>query len=174
MKKLIFAVIGFVALSCTNSSVEEGLAGLEAALAEYQLELDGIDVNQMITDVATMQDQVGEMENDVNLYAEQVEEWESQIQSILADLASVQEIIDNAGTRDQVAAILEDLAATQAMIDQLVLIADYDYDGVVNGLDQCPDTELNATVNEQGCSEAQLAEIASTTASSTTTSSTGG
>ena len=99
MKKLIFAVIGFVALSCTNPSVEEGLAGLEAALAELQLELDGIDVDQIITDVATMQDQVEEMENDVNLYVEQVEEWESQIQSILVDIAAVQEIIDNAGTK---------------------------------------------------------------------------
>ena len=173
MKKLILLVIGFVALSCTNPSVEEGLAGLEAALAELQLELDGIDVNQMITDVATMQDQVEAMENDVNLYVEQVEEWESQIQSILVDIAAVQEIIDNAGTKAQVEAILEDLAATQAMIDQLVLLADYDYDGVINGLDQCPDTELGLTVNEQGCSEEQAAALTAT-ASSTTTSSTGG
>ena len=155
MKKLIFALIGFVALSCTNPSIEEGLANLEAALAELQLELDGIDVNQMITDVATMQDQVEAMENDVHLYVEQVEEWESQIQSILVDIAAVQEIIDNAGTKAQVAAILEDLAATQAMIDQLVLLADYDYDGVINGLDQCPDTELGVPVDDEGCSEAQ-------------------
>ena len=155
MNKLVSLLIVFVTVNCTNPSMEEGLAGLEAALAELQLELDGIDVNQMITDVATMQDQVEAMENDVHLYAEQVEEWESQIQSILADLASVQEIIDNAGTRDQVAAILEDLAATQAMIDQLVLLADYDYDGVINGLDKCPDTELGAPVDDEGCSEAQ-------------------
>ena len=173
MKKLIFAVIGFVALSCTNPSVEEGLANLEAALAELQLELDGIDVNQMITDVATMQDQVEEMENDVHLYVEQVEEWESQIQSILADLEIVQGIIENAGTKDQVAAILADVQGIQAMIDQLVLLADYDYDGVINGLDQCPDTELGLTVNEQGCSEEQAAALTAT-ASSTTTSSTGG
>jgi len=155
MNKLASLLIVFVTVNCTNPSMEEGLAGLEAALAELQIELDGINVEQMITDVATMQDQVGEMENDVHLYAEQVEEWESQIQSILADLASVQEIIDNAGTKDQVAAILEDLAATQAMINQLVLLADYDYDGVINGLDKCPDTELGAPVDDEGCSEAQ-------------------
>jgi hypothetical protein len=156
MKKLIFAVIGFVALSCTNPSVEEGLAGLEAALAELQLELDGIDVDQIITDIATMQDQVETMETDVEAYELQVAEWESQIQSILVDIAAVQEIIDNAGTKDQVAAILEDLAATQAMIDQLVLLADYDYDGVINGLDQCPDTEVGAEVDDNGCSAEQL------------------
>jgi|SRR5210317_2057841 len=156
MKKLIFAVIGFIAFSCTNPSAEEGLANLEAALAELEAALSGIDVNQMLTDVATMQDQVESMEDDVALYAEQVEEWESQIESILADLAGVQEIIDNAGTKDQVEAILADLADTQALIDQLVLLADYDYDGVINGLDKCPDTEIGATVDEDGCSAEQL------------------
>ena len=156
MKKLIFAVIGFVVLGCTNPSIEEGLVSLEAALAELEASMAGIDVDQMITDVATMQDQVETMETDVADYALQVAEWENQIQTILADLAGVQEIIDNAGTKDQVAAILEDLAATQAMIDQLVLLADYDYDGVINGLDQCPDTELGAEVDDNGCSAEQL------------------
>ena len=175
MKKLVLIIVAlFSFASCENPSVEEGLASLEASLAELQAAMSGVDVNQMLADIATMQDQVETMETDVEEYELQVTEWESQIQDILADLAGVQEIIDNAGTKDQVAAILEDLAATQAMIDQLVLLADYDYDGVINGLDQCPDTELGLTVNEQGCSEAQLAEIASSTASSTTTSSTGG
>jgi len=174
MKKilLILGLISFV--SCTNPSAEDGLARLEAALANLESAMSGIDVNQMIADVATMQDQVETMETDIEGYELQVKEWENQIQSILADLDGVQEIIDNAGTKDQVTSILEDLEATQAMIDQLVLLADYDYDGVINGLDQCPDTELNVTVNEQGCSEVQLAEIATSTASSTTTSSTGG
>lgn len=156
MKKLIFAVTGFVVLGCTNPSVEEGLASLEAALAELEASMAGIDVDQMIADVATMQDQVETMETDVADYALQVAEWETQIQTILADLAGVQEIIDNAGTKDQVAAILEDLASTQVMIDQLVLLADYDYDGIINGLDQCPDTELGAEVDDDGCSAEQL------------------
>ena len=175
MKKLVLIIVAlFSFASCENPSVEEGLASLEASLAELQAAMSGVDVNQMLADIATMQDQVETMETDVEEYELQVAEWESQIQGILVDLAGVQEIIDNAGTKDQVAAILADVEGIQAMIDQLVLLADYDYDGVINGLDQCPDTELNATVNEQGCSEAQLAEIASATASSTTTSSTGG
>jgi hypothetical protein len=156
MKKFIAVLSVFGIVACTNPSIEEGLASLEAALAELEASMAGIDVDQMIADVATMQDQVETMENDVHLYEEQVAEWEAQIQDILADLAGVQEIIDNAGTKDQVAAILEDLAATQAMIDQLVLLADYDYDGVINGLDQCPDTELGAEVDDNGCSAEQL------------------
>ena len=143
-------------VGCTNPSAEEGLANLEAALAELEAALAGVDVNQMLTDVATMQDQVETMEADVAVYEEQVAEWENQIQSILADLAGVQEIINNAGTKDQVAAILADLENTQALIDQLVALADYDYDGVINGLDKCPDTEVGAEVDTDGCSAEQL------------------
>lgn len=175
MKKLVLIMVAmFGFLSCENPSVEDGLARLEASLAELEAAMAGVDVDQMVTDIATMQDQVETMETDIEGYELQVEEWENQIQSILADLAAAQEIVESAATKDQIADILADLEATQQLIDTLVLIADYDHDGVVNGLDQCPDTELFATVNEQGCSEAQLEEIASSTASSTTTSTTGG
>lgn len=156
MKKLIAVLSVFGIVACTNPSAEEGLANLEAALAELEAALSGVSVDQMLADIATMQDQVETMEADVAVYEEQVAEWENQIQSILADLAGVQEILDNAGTKSQVEAILADLEATQAMIDQLVLLADYDYDGVINGLDQCPDTEVGAEVDENGCSAEQL------------------
>jgi paraquat-inducible protein B len=156
MKKLIFTVIGFVALSCTNPSIEEGLASLEAALAELEASMVGIDVDQMIADVASMQDQVETMQTDVDAYNEQAEGWLTQIDEILGDLAALQVIIDAAPTKDQVADILADLERTQEMIDTLVLLADYDYDGVINGLDQCPDTELGAEVDDNGCSAEQL------------------
>jgi len=175
MKKLVLIMVAmFGFLSCENPSVEEGLASLEAAFSELEAAMAGIDVNQMVVDIATMQDQVETMETDVEGYELQVAEWESQIQNILADLEGVQAIIDDAATKSQTDAIMEDLTDIQEMIDILVLIADYDYDGIVNGLDQCPDTELFATVNEQGCSEIQLAAIESATASSTTTSPTEG
>jgi hypothetical protein len=176
MKKLVLIMVAmFGFLSCENPSVEEGLARLEASLAELEAAMSGVDVNQMIADIATMQDQVETMENDVDLYARTSRRMGISNSIYFSRFScSVQEIIDNAGTKDQVADILVDLEATQAMIDQLVLLADYDYDGVINGLDQCPDTELFATVNEQGCSEIQLAAIESATASSTTVSSTEG
>ena len=44
-------------------------------------------------------------------------------------------------------------------ISMLVFVADYDYDGVMNGLDQCPDTPITEIndVNGVGCSPSQLA-----------------
>jgi len=175
MKKLVLIMVAmFGFLSCENPSIEDGLASLEASLAALQAEMAGIDVEQMLDDVSSMQTQVETIQTDVDAYNEQAEGWLTQIDEILGDLAALQVIIDAAPTKDQVADILADLERTQEMIDTLVLIADYDHDGIINGLDQCPDTELGATVNNQGCSEAQLAEIASTTASSTTTSTTTG
>jgi hypothetical protein len=175
MKKLVLIMVAmFGFLSCENPSVEDGLARLEASLAELETAMSGVDVDQMIADVSSMQTQVETIQTDIDAYNEQAEGWLTQIDEILVDLAALQVIIDNAPTKDQVADILADLERTQEMIDTLVLLADYDYDGIINGLDQCPDTELFATVNEHGCSEVQLAAIESATASSTTVSSTEG
>lgn len=174
MKKILFTVISLGILSCTNPSMEEGLIQLEESLAALQAEMALVDVEQMLTDVSSMQTQVETMQTDVDAYNEQAEGWLTQIDEILVDLAALQVIIDNAPTKEQTDALLADIQEVGRQIDLLVLLADYDYDGVINGLDQCPDTVLGATVNNQGCSEAQLAEIASGTASSTTTSSTTG
>ena len=173
MKKLLLITIAiFSFLSCENPSVEAGLASLEASLAELEAAMAGVDVDQMITDVTSMQTQVETMQVQVDEYNEDAAGWLVQIDDILNDLDSLQVIIDAAPTKDQVADILADLERNQEMINTLVLIADYDADGVINGLDQCPETVLGATVNNFGCSEVQLAAIASATASSTTTSST--
>jgi len=164
----------FSFLSCENPSVEDGLASLEASLVELQAAMAGIDVDQMLVDVSSMQTQVETMQIDVDTYNEEAAGWLVQIENILSNLADLQVIIDNAATTEQTDALLADVQGMSAMIDQLVLIADYDADGVINGLDQCPETILGVTVNNSGCSVAQLEAIASSTASSTTSSTTGG
>ena len=166
MKKLVLIMVAmFGFLSCENPSVEDGLASLEASLAGLEAAMAGVDVNQMLEDVSTMQTQVEEMQTDVDAYNEQAEGWLNQIDGILSDLAAIQVIMNDVATKEQTDALLADIQAVQEQIDLLVLLADYDYDGVINGLDQCPNTELGATVNNQGCSEAQ---VATGTASSTT------
>ena len=119
-----------------------------------------------------MQTQVEEMQTDVDAYNEQAEGWLNQIDGILSDLAAIQVIMDDVATKEQTDALLADVQAVQEQINLLLLLADKDADGVINALDQCEDTVLGATVNNNGCSVAQLEAIASATASSTTTSST--
>jgi len=81
------------------------------------------------------------------------------LQELKEKLAEVQAILDEAATAEQVAALRDKVAEVSEGIAMLVFIADYDYDGVMNGLDQCPDTpitEINE-VNGVGCSPSQLA-----------------
>ena len=63
-------------------------------------------------------------------------------------------------TKEQVEGILDDLTKMGEGIDQLVSTADYDYDGVINALDKCPNTPINEinNVNSDGCSPSQLTD----------------
>lgn len=159
MKKILFAVIGFVMIGCTNPSMEEGLADLNARLAELEAELVTVDVNAMLSDLATMTAQVEQAQIDVDESNAAMEEALVTIASIKERLAALQVILDEAATVEQVQALRDKVAEISEGISMLVFVADYDYDGVMNGLDQCPDTPLTEIndVNGVGCSPSQLA-----------------
>ena len=159
MKKLLFAVIGFVMIGCTNPSMEEGLADLTAQLAQLEAELVGVDVAGMQADLEEMTAQVAQAQIDVDESNAAMEAALVTIASIRERLAAVQALLDEAATVEQVAALRDKVAQISEGIAMLVFVADYDYDGVMNGLDQCPDTPITEIndVNGVGCSPSQLA-----------------
>ena len=158
MKKLLFAVIGFVMIGCTNPSMEEGLADLTAQLAQLEAELVGVDVAGMQADLEEMTAQVAQAQIDVDESNAAMEAALVTIASIRERLAAVQALLDEAATVEQVAALRDKVAQISEGIAMLVFVADYDYDGVMNGLDQCPDTAIEDinNVNGVGCSPSQL------------------
>lgn len=159
MKKILFAVIGSVMIGCTNPSVEEGLDNLSAKLAALEAELVAVDVASMIADLETMTTQVEQAQIDVDKSNAAIEEALGTIATIRERLAAVQIILDEAATVEQVQALKDKVAEISEGISMLVFIDDYDYDGVMNGLDQCPDTPITEIddVNGVGCSPSQLA-----------------
>ena len=159
MKKILFAVIGFVMIGCTNPSMEEGLADLTAQLAQLEAELVGVDVAGMQADLEEMTALVAQAQIDVDESNAAMEEALVTIASIRERLAAVQALLDEAATVEQVATLRDSVAEISEGIAMLVFIADYDYDGVMNGLDQCPDTPIEeiSSVNGVGCSPSQLA-----------------
>jgi len=159
MKKLLFAVISFVLIGCANPSMEEGLANLTEKLAQLEAELVAVDVAGMLADLETMTAQVEQAQIDVDESNAAMEEALVTIANIKERLAAVQVILDEAATVEQVQALRDKVAEISEGISMLVFIADYDYDGVMNGLDQSPDkpiTEINDG-NGVGCSPTQLA-----------------
>lgn len=158
MKKLLFAVISLVLIGCTNPSIEEGLANLTEQLAQLEADLVGVDVEGMQADLAEMTAQVEQAQIDVDESNAAMEAALVTIASIRERLAAVQVLLDTAATVEQVQALRDKVAEISEGISMLVFIADYDYDGVMNGLDQCPDTPITeiSEVNGVGCSSSQI------------------
>jgi hypothetical protein len=159
MKKILFAVIGFVMIGCTNPSMEEGLADLNAKLAALEAEIVAADIAGMEADVAAMTVQVEEALASAIESNETLEAALVTISEIKDRLAALQVTLDLAATEEQIADIKIKVAQISEGIAYLVFRADYDYDGVMNGLDQCPDTPIEqiTSVDANGCSPEQLA-----------------
>jgi len=97
----------------------------------------------------------------LRLLAEEGNQWAGlfyQIAQINLTLDQILVTVQTFATKDQVEGILNQLEEMGEGIDQLVAAADYDYDGVINALNKCPDTPLNEinNVNSDGCSPSQL------------------
>lgn len=155
MKKLVLLMVTLLAVGCTNPSMERGLDSLNESLAELEASFVALNIDQMQADLISMQDMADDMvvtteENRIALDAAM-----NDVDGILAGLENLRISLEEAATTEQIAELAAAVEEFGEGIDMLVFIADYDYDGVINGLDQCPDTEIGATVDEQGCSEAQ-------------------
>ena len=159
MKKILFAVIGFVIVGCTNPSMEEGLANLQEQLTALEAELAQVDIDQMTSDLEAMNAQATQALADMEIVNQDLADALVKMQELRERLAEVQAILDEAATVEQVQALRDKVAEISEGISMLVFIADYDYDGVMNGLDQCPDTPITEIndVNGVGCSPSQLA-----------------
>ena len=158
MKKLIFAVLSFILVACSNQSIEEGLDDLNARLVELEQQLAAIDANALITDINDIIAQVETIEqiNEENKQA--IAEAMVTLTDLHDQLAAILVQIQEAATVEQLQAINVKVQTISEGISMLVFVADYDYDGVINGLDQCPDTPITeiSEVNGVGCSPSQL------------------
>jgi len=172
MKKLIFGLGLLVTAACTNPSMERGFESLNAAVSDLQVQFDALNIPQIIADLDTLNLQVGEMIVDVEEYSKQVEEFNAQVLELQARLEAmliqVQGITETVNgmtvttgglaTTQQMQDLLSQVEEFGAGVDILVARADYDYDGVVNALDKCPDTPITEIndVDADGCSPSQL------------------
>ena len=87
---------------------------------------------------------------------EEGNEWAGifiQIANIRLGLQDILAIMKTKATKEQMEQLLAQVQNIGEGIDQLVAVADYDYDGVINALDKCPETPLTKIneVNANGC-----------------------
>jgi hypothetical protein len=154
MKKLLLSIISLGVLGCANPSMEDGLESLTQSLAELEASMIALDVEGMLADLSEMQGQAEQMALDV----ESIEQASSNVQDITSRLNVIIEVSEDWATDEQMQSLLADMVTLSEGVDMLVFVSDYDYDGVMNGLDQCPNTpiaEIN-DVNGVGCGASQI------------------
>ena len=173
MKKGLLSLLSLILItSCANPSMERGLESLNDSLEQLEIGIDALGIPQMIDDLDSMNVMVGEMIVDVEEYSAQMEEFNQQVleiqarlEALLVQIQGVTEIVNGIevqsgglATTQQFQDLLSQVQEFGAGVDLLVARADYDYDGVVNGLDKCPDTPITEIndVDTDGCSPSQL------------------
>lgn len=153
MKKLIAVVSILFLVSCTNKSIEEGLANLNEALTQLEAEFAAIDINATLAELDKITSTVEEMEQE----NAEVNELINQVREELTNLKLQIDEFDVSGTNEKLAELKVKLAEARESLNVLSLLMDFDLDGVVNAYDQCPDTPSGAEVDEYGCAEGQTA-----------------
>lgn len=157
MKKLVlsivFGIVTFGSVACTNPSMENGFAKLNDALAELEQAIASLNIAQMEVDLAQINTDIAQIVADLET---QQNVWDDAIAQIAEIRLSLQELVDdsnNWATTEQLQQLALDVETFGEGIDLLVLKADYDYDGVINALDKCPDTPLDQinNVDSDGC-----------------------
>ena len=156
MKKLL-AVISFIIIGCTNPALEKELDILTNSLEELEATMLAFDVEAMLADIEAIKTQATQAISEAEGSNTILQEALTRLDSIQIDLAEVQTGLDSL-VGEQFPRLKAKFAEITAGVDMLVLLADYDFDGVINGLDQCPDTPITQiiSINENGCSPQQL------------------
>ena len=150
MKKLIFAVISFVIIGCANPAIEDGLESLQQQLALVEADMAQVDVDQIKQVLADLEEHV---QDQSNAYIKMLE-----LKEKLAEVQLALNELNEAGTVEGLQTLGTKVAEISEGVSWLVHFADYDLDGVINGIDDCPDTPITeiSSVDEKGCSPSQL------------------
>jgi len=158
MKKLIFAVLSFILVACSNQSIEDGLDDLNARLVELEQEIVAFDAQSLLSDISEIADQVAAFEAQNEENQATIADVMATLDSLNLQLAEINEAIEAAGTMEQIQAIKVKLQEVNEGIALLVFASDYDLDGIINGLDQCPNTPITeiSLIDTNGCGPSEI------------------
>lgn len=157
MKKFVLTIVSIVftlsTTACVNPSMDDGFDKLNKSLAELEAAIAALNIPQMVEDLesmnATAANMLVEVESMQGVWDESIAmlaEINSRLDSMLADSESW-------ATSEQMDELKDKVEEFNEGVETLVLAADYDYDGVINAIDQCPNTPLDkiGEVNSLGC-----------------------
>jgi len=152
------AAWGFVLVSCINPSLETGLDTLRDEIEKLQSQVQVVDVNGLVESVTELESTVDTLVIEFDTLDTTMEELQQMISTLQETVNDLEIAFQSLAPDGTLQGILVKLEKIQEGIDVLVARADYDIDGVINAIDECPDTPITEIkqVNDVGCSPSQL------------------
>jgi len=152
------AAWGFVLVSCINPSLETGLDTLRDEIEKLQSQVQVVDVSGLVESVTELESTVDTLVIEFDTLDTTMNELHQMITTLQEGLDNLQQQLSTLAPNGTLQEISIKLEKIQEGIDVLVARADYDIDGVINAIDECPDTPITEIkqVNEVGCSPSQL------------------
>jgi uncharacterized phage infection (PIP) family protein YhgE len=152
------AAWGFVLVSCINPSLETGLDTLRDEIEKLQSQVQVVDVSGLAESVTELESTVDTLVIEFDTLDTTMNELHQMITTLQEGLDNLQQQLSTLAPNGTLQEISIKLEKIQEGIDVLVARADYDIDGVINAIDECPDTPITEIkqVNDVGCSPSQL------------------
>ena len=143
--------------SCTNPRLEDELGSLREQILAIDIDKfnsDIIDLRSSISDISlSVDDIISDIIEYTNEYNETNAELLLSLEDMSDSLSSISVVLSSAATSDQVSVLRAQIEELSASLAILISYQDYDFDGVLNGVDECPDTPLEdrSSVDDTGC-----------------------
>jgi chromosome segregation ATPase len=150
MKKTILLLF-MIIISCANPNMQEGLDNLRSQLSQISNQINTMNLNELTQ-------KVNELKSLIENLVIEVDSAQPTLNTLQETLSLLLIRINELPTEEEIQDVLSTIEEIQSGIDVLVARADYDIDGVINAIDECPDTPISEIndVNEVGCSPSQI------------------
>jgi len=138
--------------------MQNGLDDLKSQILQISDQIEVIDLSELTQQVNELELLIENLATESELLSIPAEEIAENLNTLQQTLELILVKVNELPTNDDIQSILSTIGEIQLGIDVLIARADFDLDGVINAVDDCPDTPISEIndVNEVGCSPSQI------------------
>tara|TARA_B110000902_G_scaffold261126_1_gene335333 strand:- start:70 stop:519 length:450 start_codon:yes stop_codon:yes gene_type:complete len=147
-----------IIVSCTNPNIQNGLDDLRSQILQIGDQIEVIDLSELTQQINELEISIQNLATESELLSISAEELAENLNTLQQTLELILVKVNELPTNKDIQDILSTIEEIQSGIDALITKSDFDLDGVINAVDDCPNTPISEIndVNEVGCSPSQI------------------
>ena len=149
MKKLLL-FIPVLFFSCVNPSMERGFESITQALIQVTEDLNFY-AESITSDLAQIEEDIYLITKHIERINDEVLRIDEIIQELRLSIQNITESLKDAATKEQMQQLQIQVFDLRDDVQLLWNLYDFDADGVINGVDKCPETPYGLPVTNRGC-----------------------